>query len=273
MAISKRTKELLAGGESADVEFKTKIGQDFNDILVAFANAMGGYCLLGVEDDTDEQGRHIGKIVGIEISDRTRGQIQSRADQTIDKIEIKIKTEFVESGRGIYIVYVKEGKHKPYCTGGGRYLVRRNGQNCAITPEQMVDFIKPRIRRLSNARKRLYSNELIKLKKVLRECIINIKNTRDWFHYYPFSDFYRELNELVENLTINDRMLLANCKRFLKIYSQSAKLLREEYFKITEQTLGQKECDKIEKINMDKLKEKLNKLYMLISHQIDALLS
>ena len=125
MALSERTKWLLAGGEGIETEYKTKITQEFNEILVAFANTKGGVCLFGVQDDKDNEGRHIGKVVGIEISDRMRGRIQSRADQTIDKIEITIETESDDEGKGIYIVTVDEGTNKPYCTGGGRYLVRR----------------------------------------------------------------------------------------------------------------------------------------------------
>ena len=36
MALSERTRRLLAGGEGTEVEYKTKITQEFNDILVAF---------------------------------------------------------------------------------------------------------------------------------------------------------------------------------------------------------------------------------------------
>ena len=145
MALSKRTEELLKKGENENIEYKGSITQDFNDILVSYANKEGGTCLFGVEDDKDEDGKHIGKIVGIEISDRTRGQIQSRADQTNDPIKIKIESEHDDEGRGIYIVTVFEGENKPYCTGGGRYLLRHNGQNCPITPNMMEGVIEHRI--------------------------------------------------------------------------------------------------------------------------------
>lgn len=145
MALSERTKWLLAGGEGTEVEYKAKITQEFNEILVAFANSKGGVCLFGVEDDKDNEGRHIGKVIGIEISDRMRGRIQSRADQTVDKIDITIETEQNDEDNGVYIVTVDEGKDKPYCTGGGRYLVRRDGQNSAISPNMMERVIEHRI--------------------------------------------------------------------------------------------------------------------------------
>lgn len=134
MALSEVTKQILAGGEGRRVEYKTKVTQEFNEILVAFANGDGGTCVLGVEDAQDETGKHTGHVVGIEASDRTRGQIQSRADGTQEPIEILIKSETDQDGRGIYIVTIAEYTHKPYCTGGGRYLVRRDGQNRSIYP-------------------------------------------------------------------------------------------------------------------------------------------
>ncbi|MHA2309245.1 MAG: AlbA family DNA-binding domain-containing protein, partial [Candidatus Heimdallarchaeaceae archaeon] len=145
MVLSKRTKELLKKGEDENIEYKVSITQDFNDILVSFANEEGGICLFGVEDDRDEDGKHIGRIVSIEISDRTRGQIQSRADQTNDPIKIKIESEHDNECRGVYIVTVFEGEKKPYSTGGGRYLIRHNGQNCPITPTMMEGAIEHRI--------------------------------------------------------------------------------------------------------------------------------
>ena len=145
MAFSEKTKRLLNGGEGVETEYKAKIKQEFNDTLVAFANSKGGVCLFGVEDDKDAEGRHIGKVVGIEISDRMRGRIQSRADQTIDKISIAIESEYDDDGTGIYIVSIEEGTHKPYCTGGGRYLIRRDGQNCAISPNMMAPLMERRI--------------------------------------------------------------------------------------------------------------------------------
>jgi hypothetical protein len=145
MSLSERMKKLLLGGEGVDVEYKTNITQEFNETLVAFANGNGGICLFGVEDNKDSSGKHVGKVVGIEISDRTRGRIQSRADQTIDKIEIAIESEVNEEGKGIYVVTIQEGKNKPYCTGGGRYIIRRDGQNAAISPTMMERIIEHRI--------------------------------------------------------------------------------------------------------------------------------
>jgi predicted HTH transcriptional regulator len=104
------------GGEHRR-RLQESVGQEFNDLLVAFANAEGGTCLFGVEDVSGPDGRHVGRVVGIEISDQMRGRIQSRADTTNEPIDIVIETERNDEGVGIYVVTIKERTKKPYCTG------------------------------------------------------------------------------------------------------------------------------------------------------------
>ena len=58
MALSERTKRLLTVGEHLDVEYKSKVTAEFNEDLVAFANASGGICLFGVRDSHTEDGQH-----------------------------------------------------------------------------------------------------------------------------------------------------------------------------------------------------------------------
>ena len=183
MPLSERTLKILSGGESLEVEYKIQVKQEFNEILVSFANGNGGVCLFGVEDDQDESGRHVGKVVGIEISDRIRGQIQGRADQTLDRINILIEDEINDEGKGIYIVTIDEGKNKPYCTGGGRYLVRRDGQNCPITPKMMEGFIQKRLDPSGNAKKDFLLDEFRLIRSELSKAMNNSREILSPFRY------------------------------------------------------------------------------------------
>lgn len=289
MTISKNIRKLLAEGEGTNVEYKQEISKPLKDSFVAFANTKGGYVLIGVQDTMDKNGRQIGKIVGIQLSDYTRNQIQSAADSTNDKIDIHIDEQYDENGKGIYVIHIPEGKHKPYCTTKGRYLLRRDGQNCPITPIMMQAFFSPKMDKTSGPLKKLYLNELHKIKRILRECIINIKESQHWYLNYDY--YHQELAELVENLTINDKLLLINCRKFLKMYSQSAELLRKQYFANQNESLNrmaknlgisgdfekrqsneEPAKDKLQHIDMDELKKRLNNLYIVISRQIDAFL-
>lgn len=222
MALSARTIALLAGGEDKEVEYKTKVKQEFNDILVSFANGEGGICIFGVEDDQDENGKHIGKIVGIELSDRIRGQIQGRADQTLDRIDIEIESEIADDGKGIYIVTVKEGTSKPYCTGGGRYLVRRDGQNCPITPTMMESFMRNRISSSSDFRKQFMLDEFRSIREVLQmamnKCRSNVPPLGKWSQFGWEKD--QSLKMLVDNMNTADEELTGHLNEFIRLSNE-----------------------------------------------------
>lgn len=143
--LSEEVKKLLARKEDVEVEFKERITKDLTDTMVGMANADGGFILIGVRDSEDENGRQIGEVVGITISDDNRLKIVQKAQSIIDKLFPIIRDETDADARSIYIVQIREGTRKPYCTQGGRYLIRADGNNTAITPGMMEDLILERV--------------------------------------------------------------------------------------------------------------------------------
>lgn len=293
MPISDRTQKLLSGGEGIDVEYKTKVTQEFNDVLVAFANGNGGICLLGVEDSEDEKGRQVGKVVGIEINDRIKGQIQSRASQTIDPINVQIEDEIDENGKGIYIVTIPEGQNKPYCTGGGRYLVRLDGQNTAIFPNLMEKYIAPRIQRAPSAKKQLLLEELRDLKYQIQLVMTQVRKYGIPLQKYKKADglmagnrlvsftMYDEtLENIIANLTM-DNILKIKCSELLeaaKIYidkrKEVIKALNEKVRNNELKTFHNEDIEKEFIANgADLLRSSMEKLYREISERIDIILS
>jgi len=248
--------------------------------LVAFANGNGGICLFGIEDAVGEKGRHIGKGIGIEISDRTRGQIQSRADETFDKVNIAIETETDENGKGIYVITIKEGQNKPYCTGGGRYLVRRDGQNCPITPTMMEEYIAPRIQNVPSAKKQLLLEEMRGLKDVLQA---GLSDARQYYPpYYTKSNFgwIRDdrIDDVIANLTVDDKQLIQACNDFVEI----AKIFTSEWFQSVKRMkqadplwgpLPKKITEDFLKTGGGEYKNKLEELYRIIASRINSILS
>lgn len=148
--LSEQVKKLLTHEEDAEIEFKETISKELVDTMVAMANAKGGFILIGVRDSEDQDGKQIGEIIGITISDENKRKILNKAQSIIDKLFPFpiIKDETDEKGRSIYIVEIPEGTRKPYCTQGGRYLIRADGNNTSITPGMMEDFIIERIEKL-----------------------------------------------------------------------------------------------------------------------------
>jgi hypothetical protein len=96
--------EMLRRGENVRVEFKQKIGDEFLETVVAFANTLGDYIFLGVADDTS--------IIGFES--QSKDQITNLITSNIDP-----KPDFTEwdtdiDGKPITILLIANGENKPY---------------------------------------------------------------------------------------------------------------------------------------------------------------
>lgn len=131
---------LLSREEGGDMDFKRSVSSFKADDMVAFANSeSGGTLLLGVDEITDERGRQIGKIVGCKIDDEAKMTILNRASNCIPPVQVEI---FVENDDAIpfYRVEIPSGKNKPYCTSGGTYKIRDDGQNKTLEPSLLLEM-------------------------------------------------------------------------------------------------------------------------------------
>lgn len=114
--------ELVRGGEGYNVDFKRSVPskvKEISDEVAGFANASGGYVLIGVDNDN--------KIVGAEIDNNKRSALQD----TIGEISPALKCEIYPvdvDGKQVWVVDVPSGKNKPYITGGVLFV--REGANC-----------------------------------------------------------------------------------------------------------------------------------------------
>ena len=114
--------ELVKGGEGYNVDFKRSVPskvKEISDEVAGFANAAGGYVLIGVDNNN--------QIIGAEIDNNKRSAIQD----TIGEISPALKCEIypvVVEGKTVWVVDVPCGKDKPYITGGVIYV--REGANC-----------------------------------------------------------------------------------------------------------------------------------------------
>lgn len=126
--------------ESFDVEYKQHIkGLDSGD-LVAFANSeQGGIIYIGVKEDRDKVGKQIGKVVGHKINDTFKLSILDKAQSCVPPVNVSIETIEV-NGKSLYKINIPPGLYKPYCTKGGTYKIRGDGQNHALTPNQLLSI-------------------------------------------------------------------------------------------------------------------------------------
>lgn len=138
--LSERAKMLLNREEGSDMDFKRSVSSFKSDDIVAFANSKsGGTLLLGVDEVSDERGRQIGKIVGCKIDDESKMAILNKANSCIPPVDIEV---FVENDDDIpfYRIEIPSGKNKPYCTSGGTYKIRDDGQNKTLDPTLLLEL-------------------------------------------------------------------------------------------------------------------------------------
>lgn len=113
---------MVKGGEGYNVDFKRSVPskvKEISDEVASFANATGGYVLIGVDNDN--------QIIGAEIDNNKRSAIQD----TIGEISPALKCEFYSvdvEGKKVWVIDVPAGSNKPYITGGVIYV--REGANC-----------------------------------------------------------------------------------------------------------------------------------------------
>ncbi len=100
--------ELISKGESSTLEFKRKISS-FEKIakeIAAFANTIGGYLLIGVDDN--------GYIVGVRSEKSIQEQIETACEFYIDP-PVNPQIEIAELyGQDVVVCYIHESEHKPH---------------------------------------------------------------------------------------------------------------------------------------------------------------
>lgn len=134
------THRMIEGEEGYDVEFKEGPKRVQPEDIVAFANGTGGSILVGVREVTEKKEQK-GDIVGCRIGDEPKRSISDKANSCIPRLEVRIVAEGVKTGKPIYRIDIPQGDNKPYCTSGGTYKIRKDGQNVGIDPELMVSMV------------------------------------------------------------------------------------------------------------------------------------
>ncbi|MCP5169152.1 MAG: putative DNA binding domain-containing protein [Hahellaceae bacterium] len=170
--LSRRTRQLLSGSEGVDVEFKREIAGVKHKTLIAFANSRkGGAILIGIDEYTSDDGLQRGLIVGCDVSDHARLQIQNMAVSCLPPIQVFIVTENTDD-KPLLRVEVPSGQQRPYCSPSGEYSIRADGRNRALLRDEMLQIFIEReseqfVQRFKHAVSRL-ENQLTEMDHELR---------------------------------------------------------------------------------------------------------
>lgn len=134
--VEQNVENLIAGGESDSVEFKSQIPQKQEAIAVtaaAFANQKGGRIFIGVEND--------GQITGCDAPNAKDTLTNILRDRCEPSIEFDMQQIRVH-GKSVLMVTVTEGKDKPYQVKGKGFYVRMQGTNRLVTRYELDEFYR-----------------------------------------------------------------------------------------------------------------------------------
>ena len=110
--------QLLAQGESEQVEFKSGVSKEFHveEAACAFLNAQGGTIVVGVKDD--------GRLVGVPAAEDNAQEVQQRLLAAISPpAPLSVTVENMD-GKKLIVINVPQGLEKPYVCKG-KIMVRR----------------------------------------------------------------------------------------------------------------------------------------------------
>ena len=108
MLTASQIQELVRGGEGYNVDFKRNVPskvREISDEVAGFANAAGGYVIIGVNNDN--------QIVGVEIDNNKRSAIQDTIGEISPALKCEIYPIEVE-GKKVWVIDVPSGNDKPF---------------------------------------------------------------------------------------------------------------------------------------------------------------
>jgi ATP-dependent DNA helicase RecG len=128
--------DIVKTGEGYTIEMKKSFNDSIGKEICAFANSSGGKIILGVDDKS-------GDVHGCRLSNQDRSRIQDIARNMNPSFNVQI-----EQVGDLAVVFVPEGKDKPYTVNGHFYLrfgansqqLNRNEIRDLFQKENLISF-------------------------------------------------------------------------------------------------------------------------------------
>ena len=120
MLNTENIQSLIDSGEGYNVEFKVRVPSKVRELteeICAFANADGGYLLIGVDDN--------GQVVDTNLENDKRSAIQGSISEISPALHCELYSVNIVN-KTVWVIDVPSGKDKPYIFSGSIYV--REGQ-------------------------------------------------------------------------------------------------------------------------------------------------
>ena len=127
---------LIDSGEGYNVEFKVRVPSKVRELteeICAFANADGGYLLIGIDDN--------GQIIGTSLENDKRSAIQGSISEISPTLHCELYTVNIED-KTVWVIDVPSGKDKPYIFSGSIFVREGANSQKLRTVEEMRSFFQ-----------------------------------------------------------------------------------------------------------------------------------
>lgn len=136
MLNTENIQSLIDSGEGYNVEFKVRVPSKVRELteeICAFANADGGYLLIGVDDN--------GQVVDTNLENDKRSAIQGSISEISPALHCELYPVNI-SNKAVWVIDVPSGKDKPYIFSGSIYVREGANSQKLRTAEEMRSFFQ-----------------------------------------------------------------------------------------------------------------------------------
>ena len=136
MTNTETIQSLIDSGEGYNVEFKVRVPSKVRELteeICAFANADGGYLLIGIDDN--------GQIIGTDLENDKRSAIQGSISEISPVLHCDMYTVSIED-KTVWVIDVPSGKDKPYIFSGSIFVREGANSQKLRTVEEMRSFFQ-----------------------------------------------------------------------------------------------------------------------------------
>lgn len=135
MTNTETIQSLIDSGEGYNVEFKVRVPsivRELTEEICAFANADGGYLLIGVDDN--------GQIIGTGLENDKRSAIQGSISEISPALHCDMYAVNIED-KTVWVIDVPSGKDKPYIFSGSIFVrEEQTHRNFVLSKKCAVSF-------------------------------------------------------------------------------------------------------------------------------------
>ena len=136
MLNTENIQSLIDSGEGYNVEFKVRVPSKVRELteeICAFANADGGYLLIGVDDN--------GQVVDTNLENDKRSAIQGSISEISPALHCELYSVNIVN-KTVWVIDVPSGKDKPYIFSGSIYVREGANSQKLRTAEEMRSFFQ-----------------------------------------------------------------------------------------------------------------------------------